>query len=84
MLSSILRSRQAIQVNIAIMRAFVQIREVLSTHQDLLRRLETIDKRLASHDGRLEEHASEIRAVFNAIRQLMEPRKRRAQIGFKV
>lgn len=83
MLSGVLRSSRAIQVNIAIMRAFVQIREVIAARKNLIPRLELLEKRLASHDGILEEHAVEIRTVFQAIRQLMEPRKRKPRIGFK-
>ena len=83
MLSSVLHSEQAIRINIAIMRAFVKLRDVLSTHKDLVNRLNVIDRRLASHDGRLEEYSAEIRAVFQAIRQLMTPRKRKSRIGFR-
>jgi phage regulator Rha-like protein len=79
MLSSVLNSDRAIAVNIAIMRAFVRIREILSTHKDLAAKLEKIDRKLGEHD----EH---FRVVFEAIRQLMSPpppapnKKRR--IGF--
>jgi hypothetical protein len=83
MLSSVLRSPQAIQINIAIMRAFVKLREVMTTREGLINRLEIMDKRLASHNGVLEEHAVEIRTLFQAIRQLMEPRKRKPRIGFR-
>ncbi len=83
MLSSVLRSPQAIQVNIAIMRAFVTVREVLGTRKELIRRLDLVDKRLTTHDGLIEEHADEIRAIFQAIRQLISPSKRKTRIGFK-
>jgi hypothetical protein len=83
MLSSVLRSSRAIQVNIVIMRAFVKLRDVLTHRKDLADRLERIDQKLASHDGRLENHASEIRSIFQAIRQLMEPKKRKPKIGFR-
>jgi hypothetical protein len=78
MLSSVLNSERAIAVNIAIMRAFVKLREILSTHKDLARKLEEIERKLGHHD----EH---FRVVFEAIRQLMipppEPDKKR-RIGF--
>jgi len=45
MVSSVLHSKRAIQVNIAIMRAFVRLRELLSTHKDLARKLEGLEKR---------------------------------------
>lgn len=70
-------------VNIAIMRAFVKIREVLATHKDLARQLESIERRLAGHDIQLGKHAKDIRNVFEAIRQLMEPPvKSKPPIGF--
>jgi len=84
MLSGVLRSERAVQVNIAIMRAFVRLREVLATHTELAKRLEHAERRLAGHDAALGKHAAEIRAVFEAIRQLIEPSKRhRPKIGFK-
>ena len=63
MLSSVLRSKRAIQVNILIMRAFVRLRELLATHKDLARKLETLEKR----------YDAQFKVVFNAIRKLMEP-----------
>lgn len=79
MLSSVLKSDRAIQVNIAIMRAFVKLRELLATHQELAGRLEELEKKFQNHDGR-------IREVFEAIRALLaatqNPPKRR--IGFPV
>ena len=74
MLSSVLNSERAIQVNIAIVRAFVKLREVLATHKELARKLETLEKK---YDGRF-------RIVFDALRKLMNPRPkaRRVQIGF--
>ena len=68
MLSSVLHSKRAIQVNIAIMRAFVKIRQFLSTHKDLARKLEELEKKTARHD-------TEIQAIFDAIKQLMIPPK---------
>ena len=75
MLSSVLRSKRAVRVNVEIMRAFVRLREVLATHKDLARKLEALEKK----------YDSQFRVVFDAIRQLMtppEPRKRK--IGFLV
>ena len=77
MLSGILSSDRAIEVNIAIMRAFVRLREILSSHKDLARRLDELEKKVGQQDDK-------IHAVFEAIRQLMSPppapNKRR--IGF--
>ena len=75
MLSSILNSPKAIRVNIEIMRAFVRLRRILASHEDLARKLEELEKR----------YDAQFRAVFDAIRQLMEPPERqRRSIGFKV
>jgi hypothetical protein len=63
MLSSVLRSKRAVEVNIAIMRAFVRLRELLASNADLGRKLEQIEKK---YDG-------QFRIVFDAIRQLMTP-----------
>lgn len=78
MLSSVLRSERAVQVNIAIMRAFVKLRELLATHKDLARKLDELERKLGQHD----EH---FRVVFEAIRQLMEPppQKPKGRIGFR-
>lgn len=77
MLSSVLRSERAIQVNIAIMRVFVKIREILSTHKDLAHKLRELERKIEKHD-------TEIKAIFDAIRQLMAPPKeKRGRIGFR-
>jgi hypothetical protein len=73
MLSGVLRSPRAIQVNIAIMRAFVKLRQILATHEDLSRRLEEMESR----------YDSQFRAVFDAIGELMAPEEEpRRPIGF--
>jgi hypothetical protein len=75
MLSSVLRSKRAIQVNIAIMRAFVTFREMLATHKDLADKLAELEQR----------YDEKFRVVFDAIRQLMaQPAldEQRRQIGF--
>ena len=78
MLSSVLNSDRAIEVNIAIMRAFVRLREILSTHKDLAAKLEKMEKKLGEHDQHFQ-------VVFEAIRQLTTqppaPKSKR-QIGF--
>lgn len=79
MLSSVLRSRRAVEVNIQIMRAFVKLREILTTHKELAGKLAQLERKYAEHDQK-------IQLVFDAIRKLMEPppvpKKRR--IGFLV
>jgi len=75
MLSSVLRSKRAINVNIEIMRAFVRLRRMLASHAELARKLEALEKK----------YDTQFKVVFDAIRQLMappEPKKRRP-IGFR-
>jgi len=55
MLSSVLRSRRAIQVNIVIMRAFVKFRELLFAHVDLARKLDELERKYERHDSRLRQ-----------------------------
>lgn len=78
MLSGILRSKRAVHVNIAIMRAFVKLREILSTHKDLAHKLAELERKIDKHD-------KDIGLIFEAIRQLMEPpqEKPKKLIGFK-
>jgi hypothetical protein len=74
MLSSVLRIERAVQVNIAIMRAFVKLREMLASNRDLARRLDEMEKK----------YDAQFKVVFDAIRELMKPpRKPRPRIGFR-
>jgi len=66
MLSSVLNSERAVQVNIAIMRAFVKLREILTTHRELAEKIEELEKKYRQHDVK-------IQAVFDAIRELLQP-----------
>ncbi len=76
MLSSVLRSKRAIQVNIAIMRAFVKLRRILSNHKDLVHKLNELERKIEKHDV-------EIKDIFEAIRQLMiTPAEPKRKIGF--
>ena len=78
MLSSVLRSKRAIEVNIAIMRAFVELRTISSIHKQLAQKLCEIEVRLEDHDESID-------AIFEAIQQLMTlPEQPRKKIGFKV
>jgi len=73
MLSSVLRSRRAVLVNIEIMRAFVHLRQMLASHADLARKLDALEKK----------YDAQFKIVFDAIRELMKPEpKRRHTIGF--
>jgi hypothetical protein len=75
MLSSVLRSKRAVQVNIEIMRAFVRLRKILSAHKELERKLAELEKK----------YDDQFKVVFDAIRALMAPsEKPRKKIGFEV
>jgi hypothetical protein len=76
MLSSVLNSERAIEVNIAIMRVFVRLREMMATHKELAFKLIELEERLEGHD-------EQIQNIFEAIQQLMTPPERkRKKIGF--
>ena len=78
MLSSVLNSESAVKMNIAIMRAFVQLRRALETSRELARKFSELERPIDKHD-------SEIAAILEAIRQLMAPpAKPRREIGFHV
>ena len=79
MLSSVLRSDRAVHVNIAIVRAFVQLRRTLSTHAALAQKLAEVERRIESHD-------TAIRSLFDAMRQLRAPPPGppKSEIGFHV
>lgn len=78
MLSSVLNSERAVKVNIAIMRAFVKLREALDTNRELATKFAELERRVGKHD-------EEIAAILEAIRQLMAPsEKPRREIGFHV
>lgn len=74
MLSSVLNSKRAVQVNIGIMRAFVQLREMIGTNKELARRLAELEKK----------YDTQFKVVFDAIRELMAPPKTPVRrIGFQ-
>ena len=74
MLSSVLKSECAVEVNIMIMRAFVKLRQLLATHADLARKLDALERK----------YDDQFRAVFDAIRELMKPpESKRRPLGFR-
>jgi len=76
MLSSVLSSERAVQMNIVIVRAFIKLRDILATHQELAQRLENLELKYQEHDN-------ELQAVFEAIRQLLSaPAPPKRPIGF--
>ena len=75
MLSSVLRTRRAIRVNIEIMRAFVRLRRMVISHEEMARRVDALEKK----------YDAQFKAVFDAIRELMRPpTSPRKAIGFRV
>jgi hypothetical protein len=80
MLSSVLRSPRAIEVNIQIMRAFVRIRQLLSAHKDLAERLEKLERQMRERDATVDQ---EFRHVFSLLERLFAPpATARRPIGF--
>ena len=78
MLSSVLRSERAVQMNIAIMRAFVKMRKLVNAHREFAKKLSELEHSIEKHD-------SDIQTLFQAIRQLMQPiEKPKREIGFKI
>jgi ORF6N domain len=75
MLSSVLRSKRAVQVNVEIMRAFVRLRQMLASNEDLARKLAALEKK----------YDYQFRVVFEAMRELMAPpTPKKRKIGFLV
>lgn len=80
MLSSVLNSERAIQVNILIMRAFVRLKELLLTHKDLAIKIDNLERKYAGHSEKM-------KVIFEAIKKILEPpraeEKKRVIEGFK-
>lgn len=77
MLSSVLKSKTAVEINIYIIRAFVKLREMLSTHKDLMHKIEELERKS-------QEHEYHISSIFETIRELLTPPvEEKKQIGFK-
>lgn len=76
MLSSVLNSTRAVQMNILIIRAFITLREMLATHKDLARKIEDFDRKQ-------KEHGEQLVAVYSIVKQLIDPpAKPKRRIGF--
>ena len=76
MVSTILNSKQAIKMSIFIIEAFVKIREMISSHKEILKRLEAIERKVGGHDKTIQQ-------IIDAIKQLMMPEiKSKKKIGF--
>uniref|UniRef100_A0A2I2MFN8 ORF6N domain-containing protein n=2 Tax=Leptospirillum ferriphilum TaxID=178606 RepID=A0A2I2MFN8_9BACT len=76
MAATVLNSPLAVEMSVFVVRAFVKLREMLSTHKEVARKIEELERKLADHD-------EAIIGLFEAIRQLMgPPLENRKQIGF--
>lgn len=84
MLSSVLNSDIAIEVNIQIIRVFTRIREVLLLNNDVLFKMEQLEKKVMEQDQKTNKNEEEIQLIFNALKQLLSPpQEPRELIGFK-
>jgi len=73
--ANVLRSERAIEMSVFVVRAFVKLRGILSSHVEMLRKLEELEDKVGEHD-------SALRSIVEAIRQLMAPDPRTPRIGF--
>ena len=83
MLSSVLNSETAIDVNIQIIRIFNRMRELIATNKDILLKIEEMEKNFLKHDARLTKGEADIRLIFEALKRLLTPPKEpRLRVGF--
>ncbi len=75
MLSSVLSSQTAIDVNIQIIRVFTRMREMLISHKDILLKLEAMEKTLMEQGNYISRHEEEMQAIFTALKQLLDPER---------
>jgi len=77
MLASVLKSKRAVEVSILVVRAFMRLREILTTHKEITRKLTELERKLTGHDR-------DIKMIFDAINQLMKPLpSNKRKIGFE-
>lgn len=77
MLSSVLNSERAIEVNIKIMRVYTEIKEMLLTHKDLLLKMEEMEKKVSGQDDKILQ-------IFNYLKQFVQEQKQpRKEVGYK-
>lgn len=77
MAASVLNSRKAIEMSVFVVRAFIQMRDVLGTHREIRKRLDDLERKVGAHDAAIQE-------ILNALRHLTQPAEssRRSRIGF--
>jgi len=84
MLSGVLNSNRAIQINIQIMRIFVRIRQILASNQDIQKKIEKIDNKLLKHDSQLQMQAFLIDATIKKVNKSDKKEKENVITGFKL
>lgn len=84
MLSSVLKSEIAIDVNIRIIRIFTQLREMISNNKEIILKLKVLEGKITNQDNRFDKHDEDINTIFRVLKQLLNPTiKKRKRIGFK-
>lgn len=84
MLSSVLNSETAIEVNIRIIRIFTRMREMILSHKDLLLKLERLEQKMTKQDGQVQKHQKDLGIIFEALKQLLSSQNQPVhKIGFK-
>lgn len=84
MLSSVLNSETAIEVNIQIIRIFTRLREALLANKDILLKMEQLENKILEQDKKFSKHEEEIQLIFEALKKLLSPPQvPRKAIGFK-
>lgn len=82
-LSTVLKSEQAIMVNLQIMRVFNKMQKMLLNYKEILLKLEKIEKQLMKHDNQFGKNDADIQLIFKALKQLLNPpQEPRTRIGF--
>jgi phage regulator Rha-like protein len=84
MLSSVLSSATAIEMNVQIVRVFSKMRELLLTNKDILLKMEQVEKKIMQQDGKMKQYDKDIQLIFEALKKLLNPpQEPRKRIGFK-
>jgi hypothetical protein len=84
MLSSVLSSKMAIEVNIQIIRIFTKMRSMILSQKDILLKLEQVEKNMIKQDGKMKKYDEDIQIIFTALKQLLNPpQEPQKRIGFK-
>lgn len=84
MLSSVLKSKRAVAVNIHIVRVFARMRHMLLTHKDIMLKLEKLEKQVIKQEGNLKKHDRDMQMIFKAMKELLTPAAESSRvIGFR-